>query len=107
LQEGEVCTRWGAPEAAFTGTGCDLRQTVCVAPAATPRQTVHTVTGVQTLPQQEENGRPSLVMRRLRAGETLWDVAKQYRTDEELIRTVNQLEGDALPEKMLLIPRVR
>lgn len=46
-------------------------------------------------------------MRRLRAGETLWDVAKQYRTDEELIRTVNQLEGDALPEKMLLIPRVR
>lgn len=107
LQEGEVCTRWGAPEAAFTGTGCDLRQTVCVAPAASPRQTVHTVTGVQTLPQQEENGRPSLVMRRLRAGETLWDVAKQYRTDEELIRTVNQLEGDALPEKMLLIPRVR
>ena len=62
---------------------------------------------MQTLPQQEENGRPSLVMRRLRAGETLWDVAKQYRTDEELIRTVNQLEGDALPEKMLLIPRVR
>ena len=48
-----------------------------------------------------------LLLRRLLPDETLWDVAKQYRTDEELIRTVNQLEGDAMPEKMLLIPRVR
>ena len=44
---------------------------------------------------------------RLLPGETLWDVAKQYRTDETLLRTVNQLEGEELPDKMLLIPRVR
>ena len=49
----------------------------------------------------------SLIMRRLAEGESLWDVAKQYRTDETLLRTVNQLEGEDLPDKMLLIPRVR
>ena len=48
-----------------------------------------------------------LLLRRLLPGETLWDVAKQYRTDETLLRTVNQLEGEELPDKMLLIPRVR
>ena len=92
---------------AFTGTGCDLRQTVCVSPGTSPRQTLASVNAVQTLPQNENEVRPSLVMRRLTPGETLWDVAKQYRTDEELIRSVNQLERDTVPEKMLLIPRVR
>ena len=46
-------------------------------------------------------------MRRLAADETLWDAAKQYRTDEELIRAVNQLAEDEVPDKMLLIPRMR
>ena len=46
-------------------------------------------------------------MRRLAAGESLWDVAKQYHTDEELIRTVNHLEEGGVPDKMLLIPRIR
>ena len=43
-------------------------------------------------------------MRRLAADETLWDAAKQYRTDEELIRAVNQLTEGEVPDKMLLIP---
>ena len=41
-------------------------------------------------------------------GETLWDVAKQYRTREELIRGANRLEeDDDHPAGMLLIPRAR
>lgn len=107
LRDGEVCVQCGAPEAAFTGTGCDLRQTVLVTPAASPRRTVTTVSALQTLPQKEDEVRPSLVMRRLAVGETLWEVAKQYRTDEALIRSVNQLEEGSVPDKMLLIPRVR
>ena len=66
-----------------------------------------TVTAVQTVPEREEGRRPSLVMRRLAADETLWDAAKQYRTDEELIRAVNQLTEGEVPDKMLLIPRMR
>lgn len=94
-------------EVAFTGSGCDLRQAVAVSPAAAPRETLSTVSAVQCLPEQENARRPSLVMRRLAPGETLWDAAKQYRTDEELIRAVNQLEEGTVPDKMLLIPRVR
>lgn len=107
LGEGEVCTLCGAPEVAFTGSGCDLRQAVAILPAAAPRETLSTVSAVQCLPEQENARRPSLVMRRLAPGETLWDAAKQYRTDEELIRAVNQLEEGTVPDKMLLIPRVR
>ena len=107
LGEGEICTLCGAPEVAFTGSGCDLRQAVAVSPAAAPRETLSTVSAVQCLPEQENARRPSLVMRRLAPGETLWDAAKQYRTDEELIRAVNQLEEGTAPDKMLLIPRVR
>lgn len=107
LGEGEVCTLCGAPEVAFTGSGCELRQAVAVSPAAAPRETLSTVSAVQCLPEQENARRPSLVMRRLAPGETLWDAAKQYRTDEELIRAVNQLEEGTVPDKMLLIPRVR
>ena len=43
LGEGEVCTLCGAPEVAFTGSGCDLRQAVAVSPAAAPRETLSTV----------------------------------------------------------------
>ena len=39
-------------------------------------------------------------------GETLWDIARQYRTDEEAIRAANELTEDR-PEGMLLIPRLR
>lgn len=107
LAEGEAAACSGAPEAVFTGSGCDLRQTVTVSSAAAERDTLTTVTAVQLIPDAEAARRPSLVMRRLAPGEELWDVAKQYRTDEELIRAVNQLEDGVMPEKMLLIPRVR
>lgn len=107
LRDGETCTRCGAPEVAFTGTGCDLRQAVSVTPAAGEPVVLTTVTAVQTVPEREEGRRPSLVMRRLAADETLWDAAKQYRTDEELIRAVNQLAEGEVPDKMLLIPRMR
>jgi hypothetical protein len=40
-------------------------------------------------------------------GETLWDIAKQYRTDQDAIRSANELTEEARPEGMLLIPRVR
>ena len=44
LRDGETCTRCGAPEVAFTGTGCDLRQAVSVTPAAGEPVVLTTVT---------------------------------------------------------------
>lgn len=108
VRAGESCACCGAPEVAFAAGGCDVRQAVCLSPAAVPRETLTAVSAVQLLPEEESGGRrPSLVMRRMTPEETLWDVAKQYRTDEELIRTVNRLEEGETPERMLLIPRVQ
>ena len=52
---------------------------------------------------------PSLVLRALCEGETLWDVAKQYRTTIAEILSANELSGSAAAEvgQMLLIPRKR
>ena len=92
---------------AFSGSGCDIRQIVALRAPEEDRQTLPTITAVELLTDRQPGRRPSLVMRRLAAGESLWDVAKQYHTDEELIRTVNHLEEGGVPDKMLLIPRIR
>ena len=50
-----------------------------------------------------------LVLRALEEGETLWDVAKQYRTTVEAILAANELTESSVLElgRMLLIPRGR
>ena len=60
-------------------------------------------------PNHADGGAPSLVLRALRKDETLWNVAKQYRTTVEEILSANELADGALPEigRMLLIPRKR
>lgn len=51
---------------------------------------------------------PSVVLRRVGAGESLWQIARDYHSAPEMIRAVNHLENDRLPEKcMLLIPKIR
>ena len=102
-----ACALCGAPEVAFSGSGCDIRQVVSLRAPEEDRQTLPTVTEVELLTDRQPGRRPSLVMRRLASGESLWDVAKQYHTDEDLIRTVNHLEEGVVPDKMLLIPRIR
>lgn len=101
------CALWGAPEVSLAGGSCDIRQVVLLRTPAEEQQTLSVVTEAELLEDRQTAHRPSLVMRRLTAGESLWDVARQYHTDETLIRAVNHLEEGELPEKMLLIPRMR
>ncbi|MDR2671304.1 MAG: DUF3794 domain-containing protein, partial [Oscillospiraceae bacterium] len=56
---------------------------------------------------KDHTGRPSVVLRRAREGETLWQIAKAHDTTMEDIAQANCLEGEAsLPAgQMLLIPR--
>ena len=69
------------------------------------------ITALTSAQQQEEIDRatmPSLVLRRLREGETLWDVAKQCKTEEQAILAANELEsGTETTDMLLLIPKVR
>lgn len=60
---------------------------------------------VQTCEQGEH---PSVVLRFAVPGETLWDIAKAYRTTQDNIRQANQLDISDLPAgRMLLIPSSR
>ena len=56
-----------------------------------------------------EETAPSLVLRAMKQGERLWDIAKQYRTTVEAILAANELkeEAAAAAGKLLLIPRRR
>ncbi len=57
--------------------------------------------------EPEEGPHPSVILRRVGAQETLWDVAKAYRTDPALILQANDLKEEPLPEGMILIPKMR
>lgn len=55
--------------------------------------------------EQEESG-PSVIIRTVRPGEDLWDIAKAYLTTEGEIAEANALEAGALRTgQLLLIPR--
>lgn len=52
--------------------------------------------------------RPSIVLRRLEAGEELWDIAKAYFTTAADIMGANELDEESTPVgKLLLIPKRR
>ena len=55
----------------------------------------------------EEGGeKPSAIIRSVRPGEGLWDIAKRYRTTEDEIADANALGNTTLfTGQMLLIPR--
>jgi hypothetical protein len=52
---------------------------------------------------------PSLILRKLGGGETLWSLAKRYRATREAILAVNGIpDEDQVPtDKLLLIPRAK
>ena len=91
-QRSDLPFRWEdtVPDTVASACGGDVRKAV---------------TAVE-LQDPPEGPQPSLILRRMAEGETLWDIARQYRTDEEAIRAANELTEDR-PEGMLLIPRVR
>lgn len=95
----------GLPQMQITGSTCRLSVPVRFEARRCLRRPVAAVTAVE-LQDPPEGPQPSLILRRMAEGETLWDIARQYRTDEEAIRAANELTEDR-PEGMLLIPRVR
>ncbi len=89
------------------GNSCELRIPVDFFTEQTERLQIDTLTSVQ-LQEATQEEQPALVLRRMEAGDSLWNIAKTYRTDPALIETANGLEpGAPLPCGMLLIPKVR
>ena len=81
-----------------------MRVPVCFGGSIGESTELQTVCAVEEVTGEEPQARPSIVLRRPRPGECLWDIAKQHGSSEEAIRQCNHLEEDALPEGMLLIP---
>ncbi len=89
--------------------GVELRFPVECTLTEARRAKVPCISGVQL--GEEENSEapaPSVILRKLRDGETLWTLAKQYRTTKKAILDVNELQDGSLPtDRLLLIPKAR
>ncbi len=110
VQVGTVCT--GDISANINANGIELRFPVDFTVVSNETASCACLTELSAGEQPEAAGgvsAPSLVLRALKDGETLWDVAKQYRTTIGEILSANELSGSAAAEvgQMLLIPRKR
>lgn len=91
----------------LSGGSCEIKIPVDFLLEQTQKQHLESVCAVE-LQEKVQQERPSLVLRRVGAGEDLWQIAKQYYADPQMILTANQLDEDApLPEGLLLIPKSR
>ncbi|MBQ0038212.1 MAG: DUF3794 domain-containing protein [Clostridiales bacterium] len=90
----------------MSGGSCEIRLPVEFLLCSCRKKKMSTIINAKLVEDDTREKMPSVVMRRMEPGETLWDIAKQYRTDEELIRSVNDLTEEAAG-KMLLIPKIR
>ena len=90
--------------------GIELRFPLDCTLSASNRRRYLCVSGGET-DEEEQNKEvmPSLILRKLSPEETLWSVAKQYRTTRKGILEVNELnEESQIPyDRLLLIPRTR
>lgn len=79
--------------AAITGDGVDVQVTgtVCICTYAVSE--IEEIVGGEVTETEPEKDRPGLIIRRPKDGETLWNLAKQYRTSMEAISAANGLEG--------------
>ncbi|MDE7262536.1 MAG: DUF3794 domain-containing protein [Oscillospiraceae bacterium] len=90
--------------------GIELRFPIECTVSSAIRRRYLCVSGGETEEEpQDREPTPSLILRKMGPGETLWSVAKQYRATREGILSVNELtdESQITPDKLLLIPRAR
>ena len=91
----------------FSGGACQVRLPVTFTLGCAGEQRFSSITAATFAPAESKNA-PSLILCRMSSGESLWDIAKRFHTDEEAIRVANQLENEEdAAQYMLLIPKIR
>ena len=103
---GSVVVQCGRPAFQCSGSTVRICAPVIFTVGSAEEENLSVITSVE-LTEEERTNTPSLILRRMAAGETLWDIAKQYRTDEEAIRNANHLEEGNGESGLLLIPKLR
>lgn len=101
-----VCLESGLPELQGSAGSCQVRVPVCWQGYVGRPTELCTVAAVEEIARDDQDS-PSLVLRRPCPGECLWDIAKRHCSSEEAIRRCNHIEGDEMPDGMLLIPVLR
>ena len=109
LPQGADCLcRWtltGEPFASPAAGGVELRFDLELNYLAIRREELVQIGGLEEGTEEQEEERPSLILRRREPGEELWDMAKRYRTTVSQIISANGLEGEAdSTDRLLLIP---
>lgn len=94
--EARVMPSAGGMEVQITGTLC-----LCTFASAK----ICEITGGEIEEETEKKEAPGLVIRRVAEGDSLWSLAKRYRTTSAAIRSANALGEDACLSGLLLIPR--
>lgn len=94
----------GEPQAMQNAEGFDLNAQMALKIRTLSEAGLPMVTGLEVGEMQEPDpGRPSLILCRPGA-ETMWEIAKRTGSTMAAIQRANSLQGDMLPERMLLIP---
>ena len=111
LPEGAYCEANAAledaPSATAAAGGVEVRFSVSFTLQCQSAVSIRCIVEAE-LSEGERSSGPSLILRRVREGERLWDVAKGCGTTVEMIRAANGMEGEELPDgRLLLIPRRR
>lgn len=77
-------------------------------PDTLSQRSVNNIVGVSLEPFDEDTPVPSIIVHRVQRDDTVWTLAKKYRSSCKLISEVNKLEPDELPEigQVMLIPKV-
>lgn len=90
---------------AAEGTGTDLKVSCELGIHTFSTMDIQEIVGGELNQEKQPEDGPGVIIRRPRTGETMWDLAKEYRTTACCIAAVNGLDGDVLPDRMLLIPK--
>ena len=104
------CVCAGDISASISATGIEVRFPAEFTLTSLSAPCYPCLTALSAEQRKEPDGEaPSLVLRMLKRGESLWNLAKQYRTTVEEILKANELteEAAAAIGQMLLIPRKR
>lgn len=113
VPDGVGCMAWcevSELDAAATAGGVEFRLSLDFHWTLLEQRQIDCVSGFQLEPEEkrQQEHQPSVVLRQVTMGETLWDVAKAYLTTREEIRQANGLESERIEEgQLLLIPRKR
>ena len=96
-----------APSASQTTGGVEVSGLLAVPWTAMDTGTTPVITRVTLGEKREKSGQtPSVIIRAVRPGETLWDVAKDcLSTEGEIMEATGLTSGEIWPGQMLLIPK--